>query len=192
VIAQTPDEMPATKPSTQPAATIAAVTTPYAPTDIASGSAPGWKPLAAGGAGLAIIVMAVLAVAYAVRKPPVYTFTLLDEASKASHRLQLMPGEKVDLSGNQPVKKSGAGKVAATGLNMDRKGRLTLSVVNGFAMKLNDRQIGVADKPMVKPGNVIEISANGQTKRLLVGPVALIKQGEKMSIKPVAASVRPA
>jgi hypothetical protein len=64
--------------------------------------------------------------------------------------------------------------------------------VNGFATKLNDRQIGVADKPMVKPGNVIEISANGQTKRLLVGLVALVKQGEKTPMKPVAASVRPA
>jgi phage shock protein A len=183
---------PTTQPSTRPAANAALLSATNTPPGDVDGNAAGWKLLAATGAGLAVVVTAMLTAMYSMRKPRVFTCAIMDEASKASHRLQLTPGDRVDLGGAYPVKKSGAGAIAGPCLNVDRKGRLVLSAVNGFTVKLNNRPIGITEKPMVKPGNVVEVTSNGQTKRLLVGPVTAVTQGEKIPVKTVAASVRPA
>jgi hypothetical protein len=120
-----------------------------------------------------------------------YTFALLDETSKASHRIQMSSGERIDLNGALPMKKLGSGNGRVPFLTIDRKGRLGLHPATGFSTKLNDRLISTTDIPTVKPGNVIEVAANGQVSRLVVGPVSAANQNQKLPAKLPTASVRP-
>jgi hypothetical protein len=178
--------VPATQPTTQQAALLPPVTTPV----VGESGQILWMPWAIGGA-MAALIAGLGVVGYTTRKAKVYTFTLMDETTKASHRVQVMPGDRVELGGMQPVRKSGTRNAASAYLAVDRKGRLSLHAVAGAAAKLNDRQINMADAPLVTAGNLVEVNGNGQTKRLLVGPIVAVNQGAKVSAKPMAASIRP-
>ena len=140
----------------------------------------------------AVIVAAIAVMVFMFRKPIAYTFTLLDEDSKTSHRIQMTSADRVDLNGAQPVKRAGAGSRHLPFLTIDRKGQLVLHPMAGFPVKLNDRLVSSADTPMVKPGTVLEVTANGQGNRFLVGPVSAADKNPKIAVKSPVANVRPA
>lgn len=143
--------------------------------------------------GVVVAILAVTAAAgmYLNRKPAIYTFALLDENSKASHRLQLTSAERVEVGGAAPDKRVG-GKARVPFLTIDHKGRLVFHPMVGFPTKLNDRLVSITDTPIVKPGSVLEITADGQAHRLVVGPVSAVDPLQKPSVKLPGASVRPA
>jgi hypothetical protein len=140
---------------------------------------------------VALLAAAAGAAMYFTRKPPVYAFTLLDEATKAQHRIQMTVGERVDLNGS-PTKKAGTASGHAPYLTIDRKGRLMLHPVAGHPTKLNDRLVSTTDSPTIKPGTVLEITTNGNVSRLVVGPVSALNRNRKLSAKSLMASFRPA
>jgi multidrug efflux pump subunit AcrA (membrane-fusion protein) len=154
--------------------------------------APSPNPWPFVGIFVAVVIGAIVVVMFAFRKPTAYTFTLLDEDSKISHGIHMTAVDRVDLNGAQPIKKAGTKNSRAPFLTISRKGEIVLHPMSGFLTKLNDLVVNFAETPTVKPGAVVEVTANGQTNRFLVGPVSTADRNPKVVVKSPVASVRPA